>query len=184
MSSPTTSAPIHPPPSPSRSRWIARLGAGQHSSGAIYGTLVASAVLVTEAKTRDGVAEIVAVVLATLIVYWFAHAYSDLLPQRARHRAAGGKAHALSDLGRALRSEWPIVGGSGSLLAVLLISSALGAGINTAVDIVLWFAVLELAFWGLLAARAAELRGWAVVGYSLGSAVLGLAIATLQVLLH
>jgi hypothetical protein len=141
-------------------------------------------VLATESKSRDGVVEIAFVALTTLIVYWFAHAYADMLPQRAHHRADGGKAHALFDLGRALRSEWPIVGGSGSLIAVLLISAALGAGTDTAVDIALWFAVLELLLWGILAARAAELRGWAVLTYGLGSAVLGLLIGALRVLLH
>jgi hypothetical protein len=182
MSSPA-SAGISSARSAGAPRW-AVIGATHNPSGAIYGTLVASAVLATEASSRDCVVEIALVVLATLIVYWFAHGYSDMLPERARHSAAGGKAHALADLGRALRSEWSIVSGSGSLLGVLLLSAALGAEENAAVDIALGFAVLELLLWGMLAARRADLRRWAMVGYGLGSAGLGLAIGALKIALQ
>jgi hypothetical protein len=145
---------------------------------------VASAVLSTEASTRDGVGEIALVVLGTLVVYWFAHGYSEMLPERARHRAAGGRVRALTDLGRALRNDWSIVGGCGSLLTVFLVSAWLGASTNTAVDLALGFAVIELLVWGLLAARWADLHGWAVVAYGLGSAGLGLLIGSLKVLVQ
>jgi hypothetical protein len=156
----------------------------RNPSGAIYGTLVAAAVLSTEASSRDGVGEIALVVLATLMTYWLAHGYADMLPERARQQAVGARVHPVRDLGRALRNEWSIVGGCGSLLAVLLVSAALGASTNIAVDLALGFAVFELFLWGLLAARWAGLRGWSVAAYGLGSAVLGLAIATLKVLLQ
>ena len=70
------------------------------------------------------------------------------------------------------------------MMPVLLLSAALGAEENTAVDIALAFAVLELLLWGMLAARRADLRRWAMVGYGLGSAGLGLAIGMLKVLLQ
>jgi hypothetical protein len=160
------------------------LGASRHLSGAIYGTLVASAVLATEGNSRDSLLEIDVVVVATLMIYWFAHGYAEMLSERATSIAAGGKADALVDLGRALRKEWPIVGGSVSLLVVLLLSALLGADTHTAVNIAVWFAALELLLWGTLIARQAELRGWPMAAYGLGSAALGLAIGILKVMLH
>jgi hypothetical protein len=165
-------------------RWLTPFGAAHVLSGAIYGTLVASAVLATEGSTRDSVLEIALVVVVTLVVYWFAHGYAEMLPERGRDKAGGHEADALVDLGRALRKEWPIVGGSASLLGVLLLASLLGADTNSAVDIAVWFAAFELLLWGTLAARQAELRGWPMVAYGLGSAGLGLAIGILKVLLH
>jgi hypothetical protein len=182
------SSPTRAGTGPSRSepafRWLTPFKAAHELSGAIYGTLVASAVLATEGSTRDSVLEIALVVLVTLVVYWFAHGYADMLAVRARDGAAGGQPNALADLGHALRREFSIVGGSASLLGVLLLSSVFGAGTSTAVDIAVWFAVLELLLWGILAARAAELRGWHMVAYGFGSACLGLVIGILQVLLH
>jgi hypothetical protein len=182
------SSPTRAGTGPSRSepafRWLTPFKAAHELSGAIYGTLVASAVLATEGSTRDGVLEIALVTLVTLVVYWFAHGYADMLAGRAHDGAAGGKANALVDLARALRRESSIVGGSASLLGVLLLSSLLGAETSTAVDIAVWFAVLELLLWGILAARLAELRGWPMIAYGFGSACLGLAIGILQVLLH
>jgi hypothetical protein len=166
------------------SRKLTPFGAADELSGAIYGTLVASGVLATEGSTRDGVGEVALVVLVTLMVYWFAHGYAEMLADRARERAVGGKAHALVDLGRALRKQWSIVGGSVSLIVVLFLGALLGADTDTAVSIAVWFAVLELLLWGTLAARQAELRGWPMVAYGLGSASLGVAIGILEVLLH
>jgi hypothetical protein len=153
-------------------------------SGTIYGTLVGSSVLAAEGSKREGVGEIAVVVLVTLAVYWFAHGYSDMLPARAERISSDGRPHALRDLQQALRAEWPIVGGSLALVAVLLLAHLLGAGVNLSVDVALWFAVAEQAFWGLLAARAAQIRGWPMLLYGAGTAALGVVLTCLKVLLH
>jgi hypothetical protein len=153
-------------------------------SGTIYGTLVGSSVLAAEGGKHEGVGEIAVVVLVTLVVYWFAHGYSEMLGARAQRTSTDGRPHAVRDLLRALREEWPIVGGSLALLVVLLVAALLGADVNLAVDVALWFAVAELLLWGLLAARAAHIRGWSMVLYGAGTALLGVVITGLKILLH
>lgn len=156
----------------------------RNPSGAIYGTIVAAAVLASEGNSHEGVVEMAGVVLVTLVVYWLAHGYAEMLPHRARYGASGLRVSIVGDLVGALRAEWPIVGGSFALIFVLLLAGLLGAGTETAVDVTLWFAALELLVWGAIAARAARLRGWAILGYAAGSAFLGVLIATLKVRLH
>lgn len=153
-------------------------------SGTIYGTLVGSAVLAAEGGKHEGAGEIAFIVLATLLIYWFAHGYSDMLEARAERPSLDGRPHALRDLRHALGAEWSIVGGSLALVAVLLLADLLGAGVNLAVNVALWFAVVELLIWGLVAAYSAQVRGWAMIGYGVGTAVLGVIITSLKILLH
>jgi hypothetical protein len=169
---------------PRLERVLERLQQLRNPSGAIYGTLVAAAVLAGESNTHDGLVEMAGVVLTTVVVYWLAHGYAEMLPQRARHDAQGLPVSIVRDLWGALRAEWPIVGGSFALIFVLLLAGSLGAGTGTAINVALWFASAELLLWGALAARAARLNGWTIVGYAAGSAALGVIIATLKVRLH
>src|SRR3954453_6960447 len=107
-----------------------------------------------------------------------------MLAARAEQAASDGRPHALRDLGRALAEEWSIVGGSLAFVAVLLLADLLGAGVNLAVDIALWFAVVELLIWGLVAAYSAQIRGWSMILYGMGTAALGVIITSLKILLH
>jgi hypothetical protein len=153
-------------------------------SGTIYGTLVGASVLAAEGGKREGIGEIAFVVVVTLVVYWFAHGYSEMLPARAARPTSDGRPHALRDLTRSLRTDWPIVGGPLALIGVLLLASLFGADANLAVDLALWFAVAELLLWGVLAARAANLQGFWILLYGLGSASMGVVITLLKILLH
>jgi len=50
------------------------------------------------------------IVLATVVIYWLAHGYAEMLLQRARHDAQGVPVSIVGDLWGALKAEWPIVG--------------------------------------------------------------------------
>jgi hypothetical protein len=155
----------------------------------IYGTIVAAALVAGEGAANAAVAKIVGTVLATLLVYWLAHVYSDLL---ARH-AAGSDSAADEDepsrptwraLVESLAEEWGIVAGGLGLVVVLVVVDLAGGGPQLAVNLALLCAVVELVGWGVLAARRAHLRaGWVVV-YALVSAALGILVGLLKLALH
>src|SRR4051794_17812837 len=67
-------------------------------SEAIYGTLLGASVLAAEGSKREGIAEIALVVVVTLVVFWFAHGYADMLPARMQHVSSDGRPHVLRDL--------------------------------------------------------------------------------------
>src|SRR3954454_7829790 len=128
----TIAAPTSSPPSRAP-RLFLLIRPVDNPSGTIYGTLVGASVLAAEGGKREGVGEIAFVVVVTLVVYWFAHGYSEMLPARAARPTSDGRPHAMRDLSRSLRTDWPIVGGPLTLVGVLLLTSLLGADVNLAV---------------------------------------------------
>ena len=179
-----TAQPPTPPDRPRVPRPFLLLRPLDNPSGAIYGTLLGASVLATEGSKREGIGEIALVVVVTLVVFWFAHGYADMLPARMQRVSSDGRPHVLRDLGRALREEWPIVGSPLTLVGALLLANLLGADVNLSVDLALWFGVAELFVWGLLAGRTARLRGIWLPLYGLGSAGLGVVITFLKILIH
>jgi cation transporter-like permease len=66
-----------------RSRRLARILAA-NPRAAIYGTIVASAVIATTAGGHESAELILEATLATLLVFWLAHVYADFLGHRLR----------------------------------------------------------------------------------------------------
>ncbi len=165
-------------------RWAALLWPTQNPGATIYGTLVAAALLATEAGAHDTLGETVGTILATLVVYWLAHAYADLL---ARQALAEGDEPARPDWHAAVESlaqELGIIAGGLGLVLVLVIVDLAGASLSVAVDAAQLCSIAQLVAWGLFAARRAHLRpGWMVV-YAMASAALGVLIGLLKIALH
>ena len=66
------------------SRRLARILAA-NPRAAIYGTIVASAVIATTAGGHQSAERILEATLATLVVFWLAHVYADFLGHGLRH---------------------------------------------------------------------------------------------------
>jgi hypothetical protein len=176
------------PPAPGE--WIRLLRPRNNPGATIYGTIVAAAIVATEGAANTSIARIVGTVLATLLVYWLAHAYSDLLaghatdtdtdtygPRRPGHPTWHG-------VGESLTDEWGIVAGGLGLVIVMVVVDLAGGDEQLAVNVALLCSVVELVVWGVLAARRAELRfGWVVL-YAMVSAALGVMLGLLKVALH
>ena len=67
-----------------RSRRLARILAA-NPRAAIYGTIVATAVIAATAAGGMSPALILAATVATLLVFWLAHVYADFLDHGLRH---------------------------------------------------------------------------------------------------
>ncbi len=148
-------------------------------ASAVYGTIVSAGLIAGEATSHRSTAVVVLLMLGTLLVFWAAHTYADLLGGGVTDEP--GKHHKWRSV---LREEWPIVE-SGALPAVILVVAALfGASRESAALAALISAVAELCGWAALACRRMDL-GWRhSVVYVLGAGGLGLAIIVLKVLLH
>ena len=70
-----------------RSRRLARILAA-NPRAAIYGTIVASAVIATTAGGHESAALILEATLATLLVFWLAHVYADFLGHALRRASS------------------------------------------------------------------------------------------------
>jgi hypothetical protein len=164
--------------------WIGRLiewiVPADNPAGAVYGMIVIGALLAAESGRHEGYPDAVGSTLIALGLYWFAHAYAEVLGRRlADHERLTAAA-----LGRALAHDWTIVRGAAIPLLALLLAWALGAARETAVNAALWSTVASLIAFELLAGvRSRATRGELALEGCVGI-LMGLAILALKVLLH
>ncbi len=155
-----------------------RLAPDTDFASAIYGQVLAGSAVVALSRHDEPPMEIVAGVCATMIVFWIAHVYAETI---SRSVAQDGRVRAVSHLAR---RQWPMV--QAALPAVVALTlAALGLwSRNAGITIALLLGVVALAGWGTAAGRRSG-RPWgrALLG-GLGSAVLGLLIIALKVLIH
>jgi hypothetical protein len=165
-------------------RWAVLLWPKQNPGATIYGTLVAAALLATEAGANETLGETVGTILATLVVYWLAHAYADLLARQALAEGDEPVRPAWRGVVESLTQELGIIAGGLGLVIVLVVVDLAGASLSVAVDAAQACSIAQLVAWGVFAARRAHLaRGWMVV-YALASAGLGVLIGLLKIALH
>ncbi|WP_344667316.1 hypothetical protein [Catenulispora yoronensis] len=125
---------------------------------------------------------LVVAVVVTLVVYWLAEEYAELLSEQIEE----GKLPSMRRIGGALADTWPMVTASFLPLAAVVIARLLGATDLTSANIGLAMVVLLLGVHSWAAARAARLTGWRLAGATATAVGLGLAMVALKnlVLLH
>ena len=147
--------------------------------GAIYGTIVASAVIAASAAGGKSPDVILTATVATLLVFWLAHVYAHFLDHEVRHD----------------RTRWrvlaSIIGQELSMLAapalsiLLLLLGALGwLNEPLAVRLALWTGVAQLFAWGIEVGRRRGKAWPAALLAGLINGAFGLVIVILEVLLH
>jgi hypothetical protein len=146
--------------------------------GAVYGTIVATAVIAATG-THEPPGRTLAATVATLLIFWLAHVYADFLD------------HGLRQAGFELKALGAIAGTELSMLAapalsiVFLLLGVLGVlDEELAVRLALWNGVVQLVGWGTDVGRR---RGQAWPGALLTGLVngaFGVVIIFLEVLLH
>jgi hypothetical protein len=146
---------------------------------AVLGTVVSAAAMVA-ASLHGSLPEIVVSVVVTLLIYWAAERYADLL-------AGGVHAHDVTwaRVGAELCSGWPMLEAASAPVAALLLVALPTGRVQAAVLTAVSVATALLGWLGLLAARRAGYRGWAAsVAWVGGSSVLGIVAISLKLLLH
>jgi hypothetical protein len=171
-----------PPPPEPRDRLLARIRArlGEANlASAVYGEILLLSVLAAEG---DGVAPetVLAGVLASQLVFWLAHAYSETISRQLSDDDPIDRA----GIGLVLEHEWPIVQAAGptAVLMALAILDVLDTA--TAIDVASGLAVVSLFGFGYAAGRRSRdtRRGQVLAG--LLSGALGLAIVALKLATH
>jgi hypothetical protein len=169
------------PPRPRRR--LLRAADGQadeadHYAAAVYGSIVAAALIEAFRAEHVGAEEIALSVLATLAVFWLAHVWSAVIADRINH----GPNVQLSRVKAISRAEWPLVEASFVPIAILLLGWAGVLSDAQAAAIALGVCIVQLVTWGVVVGRRAY-GDWmpaAVVGIVNGA--LGLVLIELEVL--
>jgi hypothetical protein len=154
---------------------------GRRRAAGIYGAVVTAAVIAATGEKLPTRWLAVAVVV-TLLVYWIAEQYADLLGEHTE----GGHLPTWRHIRAALAATWPMVGASYAPLLALLLARLVGASPPTAANVGLVAAILLLVYHGWSAGRAANLQGKPLLVATSVAVALGLVMIVLKdvVLIH
>jgi hypothetical protein len=154
---------------------------GRRRAAGIYGAIITAAILDT-AGGRLSTEALVIGVLVTLVVYWLAEEYAELLGEQAE----GGRLPGWAYVRGALAATWPMVSASYLPLLALLVARIAGASDLAAANAGLVAAILLLIFHAWSAGRSARLQGWHLLASTSVAFGLGLVMILLKdlVLIH
>jgi hypothetical protein len=143
---------------------------GVNLAGTIYGTVIATAIVA--GLTEDdslGEWEIVAWLLATMVAFWMAHAYANLLAGMS----SGGRLPSRRQARTALAHEWAIVQAAAPMTVFLVLGALHVFSSKTAETLAVGSGLAALAGWGWLLARRGDMSLARSLAIALASAALG-----------
>jgi hypothetical protein len=152
---------------------------GRRRAAGIYGTIVTAAVIAAGGNQLS-TAALEATVLVTLIVYWVAEQYAELLGEHTH----AGRLPSLGVVRSSLVAAWPMVSSSFVPLVSLAVARVLGASAAGAADVALAVTLVLLVTHGHAAGRAAGLHGTRLVLVTATAGLLGIAMVILKVVLQ
>ena len=148
---------------------------GRRRAAGIYGAIVTAAILDTAGGHLPTAALVISVVV-TLLVYWLAEEYAELLGEHTQGGHLPDRAH----IQGALAATWPMVSASYLPLLALVLARLAGASTLAAANVGLAAAIVLLTIHGWLAGRAAQLRSWPLFFATSVAAALGLVMILLK----
>jgi hypothetical protein len=148
--------------------------------GAVYGLITLGALLAAESGLRDTYPETIGSAALAVVLYWFAHSYSDVLGLRlAEHES-----FSWGELWQTFSRDWAIAKGASPPLLVLVVAWATGASQITGVTAAVWSIVASLIVFELAAGIRSKARPLELALEVLVGASMGIAILVLRALLH
>ena len=145
---------------------------------AIYGTIISASVLAA-VDEQTPVLSVALGVVVTLVVYWLAERWSELLASHVR-----GEPLTWPHTRRVFVRGWPMVQASYGPVLVLVVASLLGADLDGAVMAALATTIVVLVGLGATAGHRAALPRSGVVLSAAFAGLLGVLLITLKTLLH
>ena len=116
---------------------------------AVYGSFLVASVVGVAYEAGESARSMTVSVFGSMLVFWAAHAWSEIVGERIAEGPAFGPRMALA----IARREWPLVEAAVVPTAVLALAWAGVWSRETGATLALAAAVVQVAGWGLLAAR-------------------------------
>jgi hypothetical protein len=154
-------------------RWWTARGAPP----AIYGTVIGGAVMAS-VEEHTPVDEVAVAVLVTLVIYWAAERWSQVLGSQV-----AGEPLNRRRVAQVFADGWPMVQVSYLPLVIMLLANVCGADADLSVNIALGSIVALLIVFGATGGRRAGLTGLALIASAVLTGALGLALIVLKSLL-
>jgi hypothetical protein len=147
---------------------------------AVYGSIMVAALVGTMFETQVGARTMTLSLASSVVVFWVAHAWSEILGARVEQ----GRLFDRSRILAIASSEWPLV--EAGVLPTILLALA-WAGLysrHAGAVLALTAAVLQLVAWGILAGHRSEPRWGGAILIGLFDGFLGLTIVALEIAVH
>jgi hypothetical protein len=148
---------------------------GRRRAAGIYGAIITAAILDTVGGHASTTVLVISVVV-TLLVYWIAEQYAEVLGEHT----AGGRLPSRASIQGALAATWPMVTASFAPLLAVVVATLAGASALTAANVGLVVAIVLLTVHGWAAGRAAQLRRGQLLAATAIAAGLGLVMILLK----
>jgi hypothetical protein len=156
---------------------VARRGA--NPSGAIYGTILATALITAASGHEDDPGRIALTVGLSLLVFWLAHVYTDVLEHGLRHAELHPTVVRATMVREFALVEAPVVS-----LAILAVGGFGWIDPHLSVTLALANGIVQLLLWGVTLARRLG-RPWpSALLVGLVNTLFGLVVVALKTLLH
>jgi hypothetical protein len=152
---------------------------GRRRTASIYGTIVTAAVIAAGGNQLSS-AQLVVTVVVTLIVYWLAEQYAELLGTHTHD----GRLPSVALIRSSLAEAWPMVTASFVPVASIGIAVLFGASSSNAAQVALIVTVVLLIMHGYSAGRAAGLGGRQQALVTTIAGLLGVAMVVLKSVLQ
>jgi hypothetical protein len=151
----------------------------EHYAAAIYGSIVAAALIEAFRGEHVHAEETALSVISTMTVFWVAHVWSGLMGERLHRRERRLGVHRTLEIAGA---EWPLVEASFAPIVLLVLGWAGVFSDSTAEELALIVCIVQLFAWGLaLGLRVYEHWSNALLS-AFVNGMLGLLVVSLEVI--
>jgi hypothetical protein len=165
-------------------RWLGRLGRWvqpeENPAGVVYGTITTGALLAAESTRQENLVEAVGAAVLTLVLYWAAHSYSQMLGDRLD----SGEPWSAGRFLEVAVHEAALLKGAVLPVVVLVVVAAAGFGTPDAVVAALVAAGALVVSLELVAGRRAQLRREELAVQVAITAGIGAGVVALKLVVH
>ncbi|MGA7705289.1 MAG: hypothetical protein WB998_10385 [Solirubrobacteraceae bacterium] len=174
----------HAPRGAAEQSWAYRIAGWvvpeHYPAGVVYGLITVGALLAAESGLKDTYPETIGSAIVAMTLYWFAHAYADVLGLRLAEQ----RRVSWAELWHTFVQDWSIVRGAALPLLALVVAWAAGASQTTAVTLGVWAVVASLIAFELAAGVRSKSKPIELAFDVSAGTALGLGILVLRALLH
>jgi hypothetical protein len=144
-------------------------------ANAIYGSLLVTSLVAVQWRHEPSTEAIAASLVVSVVVFWLAHVWSEIVNRRVRGPISGRDAAGLAV------EEFPMLEAA-IVPAIVLALSRFGLAADTAIALALVVCIAQLFVWGLIVGRAAHSSRLIALRVAIIDSLLGVAIVALKVL--
>lgn len=156
------------------------LDVSSNAGAVIYGLIIVSVLLAAESAKGETYTRTVEAVVLALVLYWFAHGYSNLVTWRVRER----RRLTAPTIVRTMLHELPLLAGAAVPLLVVVTAWAVGSDLQSALLAALWVDAATIVAVEFVAGIRAESSGRELLVQVLVGGALGVLILLLRLALH